>query len=258
MVFKQIDVAASRRTATVLMFIKTGHGPARTVFLPLRHRTMIERIYERGRFERTLAPASDVSSRGRAQLAVEIFPKWSEASLRVVAYGADPRRSRALPSARASPPSHRLDQPRSAASHPAAAQVCEQIEALGFFFAGVIPSSWATTSCAFSTSTKSRADLESVHSAPDFARDLFAYVVEVLVKAQALSIDAAEVFPACAARPRPSPDPEQCRSRNRAWLGMTLARDSPSREPGHGGHREQRHHPSSCTDEGWGTRRGSP
>ena len=33
-VFKQIDVAASRRTATVLMFIKTGHGPARTVFLP--------------------------------------------------------------------------------------------------------------------------------------------------------------------------------------------------------------------------------
>ena len=50
---------------------------------------MIERIYERGRFERTLAPASDVSLSGTAQLAVEIFPKWSEASLRVVAYGAD-------------------------------------------------------------------------------------------------------------------------------------------------------------------------
>ena len=62
-VFKQIDVAASRRTATVLMFIKTGHSPARTVFLPLRHRTMIERIYERGRFERTLGPASESWSR---------------------------------------------------------------------------------------------------------------------------------------------------------------------------------------------------
>ncbi len=183
-VFKQIDVAASRRTATVLMFIKTGHSPARTVFLPLRHRTMIERIYERGRFERTLAPASESPLSGTAQLAVEIFPKWSEASLRVVAYGADlidlvRFRLRELRLRHIDWIS--LDLPL---SHPAAAQVCEQIEALGFFFAGVIPELVGDDVLRLQYLNEVEVDLESVHLASDFAKDLFAYVVEAM-KAQA-------------------------------------------------------------------------
>jgi serine/threonine-protein kinase RsbW len=183
-VFKQIDVAASRRTATVLMFIKTGHSPARTVFLPLRHRTMIERIYERGRFARTLGSAVDSPLSGAAQLAVEIFPKWSEASLRVVTYGADlfdlvrfHRRELLF--------RHidwiSLDLPL---SHPAAPQLCAQIEALGFFFAGVIPDLVGDDVLRLQYLNEIEADLESVHLASDFAKDLFAYVVEAM-KAQA-------------------------------------------------------------------------
>jgi len=183
-VFKQIDVAASRRTATVLMFIRTGPSPARTVYLPLRHRTMIERIYERGRFERTFAPASDAPLSGTAQLAVEIFPKWSEASLRVVAYGADLAdlvrfRLRELRLRHIDWIS--LDLPL---SHPAAAQVCEQIEALGFFFAGVIPELVGDDVLRLQYLNEIEADLKSVHLASDFAKDLFAYVVEAM-KAQA-------------------------------------------------------------------------
>jgi len=179
-VFKQIDVAASRRTATVLMFIKTGHSPARTVFLPLRHRTMIERIYERGRFERTLAPAADAPLSGAAQLAVEIFPKWSEASLRVVAYGADlvdlvRFRLRELRLRHIDWIS--LDLPL---SHPAAPHACEQVEALGFFFAGVIPDLVGDDVLRLQYLNEVEADLESVHLASDFAKDLFAYVVEAM------------------------------------------------------------------------------
>jgi anti-sigma regulatory factor (Ser/Thr protein kinase) len=183
-VFKQIDIAASRRTATVLMFIKTGHRPARTVFLPLRHRTMIERIYERGRFERTVAPAADAPLSGAAQLAVEIFPKWSEASLRVVAYGADlvdlvRFRLRALRLRHIDWIS--LDLPL---SHPATPHACEQVEALGFFFAGVIPDLVGDDILRLQYLNEVEADLESVHLASDFAKDLFAYVVEAM-KAQA-------------------------------------------------------------------------
>jgi serine/threonine-protein kinase RsbW len=183
-VFKQIDVAASRRTATVLMFIKTGHSPARTVFLPLRHRAMIERIYERGRFERRLAPTPASPLSGGAQLAVEIFPKWSEASLRVVAYGADlvdlvRFRLRELRLRHIDWIS--LDLPL---SHPAVPQVSEQLEALGFFFAGVIPDLVGDDVLRLQYLNEVEADLESVHLASDFAKELFAYVVEAM-KAQA-------------------------------------------------------------------------
>jgi serine/threonine-protein kinase RsbW len=179
-VFKQIDVAGSRRTATVLMFIKTGHSPARTVFLPLRHRTMIERIYERGRFERHLAPTPVSPLSGTAQLAVEIFPKWSEASLRVVACGADlvdlvRFRLRELLFRHIDWIS--LDLPL---SHPAAPQLCEQIEGLGFFFAGVIPDLVGDDILRLQYLNEVEADLESVHLASDFAKDLFAYVVEAM------------------------------------------------------------------------------
>jgi serine/threonine-protein kinase RsbW len=184
-VFKRMDgVVASKRTATVLTFLKTRHGPARAVFLPLRHQTMIQRIYERGRFERSLEPAPTSPVAGAAQLAVEIFPKWSEASLRVVAYGADlvelvRFRLRELLLRHIDWIS--LDLPL---SHPAAPQICERLEALGFFFAGVIPELVGDDVLRLQYLNEVEADLESVHLASDFAKDLFAYVVEAM-KAQA-------------------------------------------------------------------------
>ena len=75
-VFKQIDgAAASKRTATVLNFLKTRAAPERSVYLPAQHRAMIQRIYDRGHFERRFetAPAS-IALPGPAQLSVEVFP----------------------------------------------------------------------------------------------------------------------------------------------------------------------------------------
>jgi serine/threonine-protein kinase RsbW len=180
-VFKQIDgAAASKRTATVLTFLKTGEGPPRSVFLPPLHRAMIERIYARGPFERSFDTAAVSVLPGAAQLAVEIFPKWSEASLRVVAYGADlvdlvRFRLRELLLRHIDWIS--LDLPL---SHPGAQQLCERFEALGFFFAGVIPELVGDDVLRLQYLNEVEADLDSVHLASDFARELFAYVVAAM------------------------------------------------------------------------------
>src|SRR5262249_57453326 len=88
--FKQTDNApAGKRTATVLNFLKTARSPVRSVYLPAQHQAMIQRIYEHGRFERRLETAPTSAPAGAAQLNVEVFPKWSEASLPVTAFGAD-------------------------------------------------------------------------------------------------------------------------------------------------------------------------
>ena len=90
-VFKQIDAGApAKRTATVLHYFKTGDAPPRTVHLPPHHRAMVERIYARGGLPRSVADAGGSAEQGDgAQVRVEVFPVWSEAALRVTAYGRD-------------------------------------------------------------------------------------------------------------------------------------------------------------------------
>jgi len=181
-VFKQIDgAAATKRTATVLSFLKTNEGPPRTVYPPAHHRAMIQRIYERGRFERHLEAAPEaVALAGAAQLSVEIFPKWNEASLHVTAYGADLAdlvrfRLRELRLRRIDWIS--LDLPL---SHPGVQQLCAPIEALGFFFAGVIPELVGDDVLRLQYLNEVEADLDSVQLASDFGKELFAYVVQAM------------------------------------------------------------------------------
>src|SRR3984893_9011637 len=186
-VFKQIDLkqidgaAASKRTATVLHFLKTRAAPERSVYLPAQHRAMIQRIYERGHFERRFATApASTALPSAAQLNVEIFPKWSEAALRVITYGADLAelvrfRLRELCLRHIDWIS--LDMPL---VDPGAQQLCGQIEALGFFFAGVIPDLIGDDVLRLQYLNEVEADLDSVHLASDFGEELFAYVVQAM------------------------------------------------------------------------------
>lgn len=183
-VFKRIDGAtATTRTATVLSFLKTREGSRRSVYLPSRHQAMIQRIYDRGRLERTVETAAAPAPTGAAQLSVEIFPRWSEAALRVVAYGADlvdvvRFRLRELLLRRIDWIS--LDLPL---SHPGVGPLSEGLEALGFFFAGIIPDLVGDDVLRLQYLNEVEADLASVHLASDFGKELFAYVVEAM-KAQ--------------------------------------------------------------------------
>jgi anti-sigma regulatory factor (Ser/Thr protein kinase) len=181
-VFKQIDgTAATKRTATVLNFLNTNDGPRRAVYPPAHHRAMIQRIYERGRFARHFeAEPEPAAFPGAAQLSVEVFPKWNEASLHVTAYGADLAdlvrfRLRELRLRRIDWIS--LDLPL---SHPGAQQLCAPIEALGFFFAGIIPELVGDDVLRLQYLNEVEADLDSVQLASDFGKELFAYVVQAM------------------------------------------------------------------------------
>ena len=182
-VFKQIDGGApTKRTATVLNYMKTSDGPRRTVYPPARHRAIIERIYARGGLPRDVRAAPDRPPElpAAAQVRVDVFPVWSEAALRVTAYGRDLPdlvrvRLRELQLRRIDWIS--LDLPL---SHPAVQELCAPLEALGFFFAGIIPELAEGDVLRLQYLNEVEADLESVQLASDFGKELFAYVVAAM------------------------------------------------------------------------------
>jgi len=179
--FKQIAESASKkRTATVLHFFKANQMPRRTVYPPEHHRAMVERIYERGGFDRmvaTTSPAAGPAPARGAQVSVKIYPAWSEAALRVTAYGDDlpdlvRLRLRELCLQRIDWIS--LDLPL---SHPEARTLCAPIESLGFFFAGIIPELADDDVLRLQYLNEVEADVESAKLASDFGKELFDYVV---------------------------------------------------------------------------------
>ena len=117
---------------------------------------------------------------GGAQVRVEVFPVWSEAALRVTAYGRDlpglvAFRLRELRLRRIDWIS--LDLPL---SDPAARLACAPLEALGFFFAGIIPELDGDDVLRLQYLHDVEADVDSVQIASDFGTELFAYVVAAM------------------------------------------------------------------------------
>jgi serine/threonine-protein kinase RsbW len=174
--FKDIAAGAEqKRTATVLYYGKVNEGPSRVVHPPARHRKIIRRIYEQGGLPRELGLAAPPAA-ARAGVKVDVFPDWSEASLTVTDYGAD------LP---ALVRSHLrelcvrridwigLDLPLTV---PGAEQFCDALEALGFFFAGIIPELAGGDVLRLQYLNDVDPDLEP-QIASDFGRELFHYVV---------------------------------------------------------------------------------
>jgi serine/threonine-protein kinase RsbW len=183
--FKQIAGGGDRRrTATVLNFLKTREGPRRAVYPPARHRPMIERLYGSGSLSRELrgpAPAALPAAGGRVR--VEVYPEWSEALLRVAAYGADLPdlvRARLRELCRRRIDWIGLDLPL---SDPGAAHLCAAFEGLGFFFAGIIPDLVGDDILRLQYLNEVEVEVASAQIASDFGRELFGYVVRAMGEA---------------------------------------------------------------------------
>src|SRR5262245_29162315 len=182
-VFKAIDDRAqAKRTATMLEYLQTVPSPARVVYPPARHRDIVERIYQRGKFNRTLAepPAGMAGLAPHAQVNVQAFPQWGQAVMRVTTYGADLAdvvRVRLRELCR-----RRLDwiAVELPLSHPGAALLCDSLEAIGFFFAGIIPELADDDVLRLQYLNEIEADVESAQLASDFARELYTYVVRAM------------------------------------------------------------------------------
>jgi serine/threonine-protein kinase RsbW len=110
------------------------------VHAPDHHAEVIRRIYAHGRFPRELrAVAAPAALPASARIRVDVSPEWSEALLLVNEFGLDlvDRVERRLPElCRRHIDWIGLDLPLAS---PALPHVCGPLEALGFFFAGVIP-----------------------------------------------------------------------------------------------------------------------
>jgi anti-sigma regulatory factor (Ser/Thr protein kinase) len=181
--FKQIAGAASKkRTATVLHFLKTTEGPRRAVHAPPHHRSMIERIYAHGGLRRGLEDTEPEgpADAAPAQVRVDASPEWSEALIRVTRYGRDlpdlvRYRLRELCLRRIDWIC--LDLPL---SHPGARRFCAPIEALGFFFAGIIPDLVGDDVLRLQYLNEIEAEVETAQIASDFGKEVFAYVVRAM------------------------------------------------------------------------------
>jgi serine/threonine-protein kinase RsbW len=186
--FKQIDGAATRkRTATILNYLPTAEPARRTVYAPPHHRAVIERVYRHGAFPRDVrAPgAGEAGDASHAAVRVDAYPGWSEASIRVTAYGPDlpdlvRARLRELCQQRVDWIC--VDLPL---SHPGAARCCASLEALGFFFAGVIPDLADDDVLRLQYLNEVEVDVESAQIASAFGKELFAYVVRAMEAARA-------------------------------------------------------------------------
>ncbi len=186
---RQIAGTASKaRTATMLSFLKTNEGPRRVVYAPAHHRKMIERLYEHGVFRRDLKDASALAIPANgAQVSVDVSIEWSEASLRVTAYGADLPdlvRARLRELCRRRIDWIGLDLPL---SHPEAGQMCASLEALGLFFAGIVPDLVGDDILRLQYLNEIEVDVASAQIASDFGKDLFAYVVRAMAQASGAS-----------------------------------------------------------------------
>jgi anti-sigma regulatory factor (Ser/Thr protein kinase) len=180
--FKEMaGVIPQKRTTTILYYRRTNEEPPRVVYPPAQHAETIRRIYERARLRRELRLASTVDPPpelpATARIRVDVSPEWSEALLLVSAYGLDltdqvRRRLRELSVRRIDWIG--LDLPL---AHPAAARVCAGIEALGFFFAGIVPELADGDVLRLQYLNDVDPDLESAQIASDFGRELFYYVV---------------------------------------------------------------------------------
>src|SRR5262249_18555931 len=69
--------------------------------------------------------------------------------------------------------------------HPSAQTLCPQLEALGFFFAGIIPELVGEDVLRLQYLNEVETDLASVQLASDFARELFEYVTQAMGRAGA-------------------------------------------------------------------------
>jgi len=186
--FKQIEGAASKgRTATMLSVLKTNEGPRRVVYPPAHHRKMIERLYEHGRFRRDVRDPSAVTTTASAQIRVDVSPEWSEATIRVTGYGSDLPdlvRARLRELCRRRIDWIGLDLPL---SKPEAGQVCASLEALGFFFAGVVPDLADDDVLRLQYLNEIEVDVASAQIASDFGKELYAYVVQAMTRGSGAS-----------------------------------------------------------------------
>ncbi|RJP32138.1 MAG: GNAT family N-acetyltransferase [Candidatus Omnitrophota bacterium] len=177
---KQIDERQLQRLSTVLFYLRVNDEPERTIYLPFHHKSILQRIYEIGKFRRTFIPSPplnpDMSSNTRID--VKVNSDCGFAFFKVFEFGqdiADVVRVRLRELCVNKIESIYIDLPL---SNPATAVYCASLEMLGFFFSGIIPELFDGDVLRLQYLNNVDIDPEKVVVYSDFGKELFHYVLQ--------------------------------------------------------------------------------
>ena len=181
-IFKQIVESTDRcRRSVVLFWAPAAPGTPQTLYLPARHRAILERIYSHnGLDNRTFAPLPETLPvpEGPARIDLAVTPDTGSAFLSVAEFGGDllaqlrfRLRELCLRGIELVVLDLPLTDPRSAALTP-------EIEALGFFFCGIIPEKRQGDVIRFEYLNNAPIDLAQVTIVSDFGKELLAYIAK--------------------------------------------------------------------------------
>ncbi|PWC52316.1 ATP-binding protein [Azospirillum sp. TSO22-1] len=179
--FKKIDGqgGASDRQTAVLFYIVLNPAPVRTVYPPVAHRAMIERIYAWAGVGRAFAEPGAVELPERSEVDVEVRASYNWAVLGVVRAGrdlVDLVRVRTRELCQSHLDCVYLDLPL---SDPATAVLAPELEELGFSFCGIYPEMVESGDLLRLQYLNNIAiDPAKIIVVTDFGRELLGYVVE--------------------------------------------------------------------------------
>ncbi len=172
--------AQNTRQSGVLFYTKVLPEPERPAYLPARHADIMRRIYAHVGLVRTFPEANSGALKdlpAASRIDAKIAPSAQRCELTVGTLGADlaaQLRVRVRELCEAKLENIFLDLPL---TQPATALVVPEIEALGFFFAGIAPEAANGDILRYQYLNHVQFDPAQVNLVTDFGKELFAYVL---------------------------------------------------------------------------------
>ncbi len=138
--YRDIDTARGRRQSVTLFYLKTNDGVHRPVFVPARHRELVDRIFEIGGLRGQLEQAGDgYETPDYSRLDVHVRPDHGQAIVTVQEPGADLTRTMELRLRELHDDGFACVYADLPLARPATERLGAELEELGFFFGGVFP-----------------------------------------------------------------------------------------------------------------------
>ncbi len=173
----QKGIEKPQRQAAMLFYLKTGEGPARSIYAPPRHAEMMRRIYAHNGLERKfLAPAGAPVC---AQSVLDVsFNTYLNAAIIVInSVGRD--FGAAMKNYQRELCEKRTDciYAYIPLADPGAPAACEALEKLKFSFAGIIPEYFSGDSAVYHFLNNVPVEPERICAVSDFAKTLLKYII---------------------------------------------------------------------------------
>lgn len=179
--FKKIKEKQTHRQAAVLFYLNLKSEKKQRVYIPEKHFKLIQKIYNYGNFSREIEKvyiSKKMKQSIKSKINLKLFPEFAFSFLEVMKYGFD---------FQSSVQSHLkelcyheiksifIDLPL---TNPLSPVFCNEIEELGFFFAGIIPDLIHGDVIRLQYLNNVVVDKDNVILVSDFARTLFDYVLK--------------------------------------------------------------------------------